>query len=252
MSRKNLGVQCRAFTTKILFEGKKAVGVEFKHKDKTVQALGSEIICCGGAINSPQLLQLSGVGDARHLEEVGIDVVGDLPGVGENLQDHLEVYVQYACRKPVSEYPALKWYNKLRVGYKWLFRRSGAAATNHFEAGGFIRTGEKDPYPNVQYHFFPLAIRYDGTMNDIGCGYQVHVGPDTSDSRGTVSIKSSDPSQKPSLVFNYLSTENDRRKWLELIRRTRNTINQPAFDEFNNGEVSPVSIKSCSLPTILC
>ncbi|MCP4752481.1 MAG: choline dehydrogenase, partial [Proteobacteria bacterium] len=237
--RPNLEVKCRAHTTKILFEGKKAVGVEYIKGGKTIQAKGGEIICCSGAINSPQLLQLSGVGNANDLGKFGIKVLHDLPGVGENLQDHLEVYVQYACKKPVSEYPSLKWYNKPWVGFKWLFLRSGAAATNHFEAGGFIRSNENDNYPNVQYHFLPVAIRYDGTTNDIGHGYQVHVGPNTSDARGSVKIKSADPKQKPRLVFNYLSTENDRREWLELIRCTRKIMNQSAFDEFNNGEVSP-------------
>ncbi|MBU2510725.1 choline dehydrogenase [bacterium] len=239
LGRSNLTLKCRAQITKILFEGKKAVGVEYVKGRKTHQAKAGEVICCAGAINSPQLLQLSGVGDANHLNNLGIKVVHDLPGVGENLQDHLEVYVQYACKKPVSEYPALKWYNKPLVGYKWLFHRSGAAATNHFEAGGFIRSSDRDKYPNVQYHFLPVAIRYDGTTNDIGHGYQVHVGPNTSDARGTIKIKSSDPFQKPEIKFNYLATENDRLEWLELIRITRDIMNQPAFDEFNGGEVSP-------------
>jgi choline dehydrogenase len=239
LDRSNLTLKCRAQTTRILFEGKKAVGVEYVSKRKTHQVKAGEVICCAGAINTPQLLQLSGVGEANHLQKLGIDVVQDLPGVGENLQDHLEVYVQYACKKPVSEYPALKWYNKPLVGYKWLFHRSGSAATNHFEAGGFIRTSDRDEYPNVQYHFLPVAIRYDGTTNDIGHGYQVHVGPNTSDARGTVKIKSTDPIQKPEIKFNYLFTEKDRLEWLELIRITRSIMNQPAFDEFNGGEVSP-------------
>lgn len=239
MKRPNLTVHCRAMTTKILFEGKKAVGVEYVKGGKTIKAMGGEVICCGGAFNSPQLLQLSGVGNASDLQKVGVNVVHDLPGVGANMQDHLEVYVQYACKKPVSEYPALQWYNKPSVAYKWLVHRSGPASTNHFEAGGFIRTSERDKYPNVQYHFLPLAIRYDGTTSGIGHGYQVHVGPNTSDARGTIKIKSTNPYEKPSLVFNYLSTENDRREWLELIRITRNIMNQPAFDEYNNGEISP-------------
>ena len=239
--RPNLDVKCLAFTTKILFDKKKAIGVEYVRKGKKQKALGGEIVCCGGAINSPQLLQLSGIGNADFLSNLGIEVVCDLPGVGENLQDHLEVYVQFACRKPVSEFSALKWYNRPLVGYKWLFHRSGPAATNHFEAGGFIRTGDKEKYPNGQYHFLPLAIRYDGTANNIGHGYQVHVGPNTSDTRGSVKIKSADPHIKPRLSFNYLSTEKDRREWLELIRCTRIIMNQPAFDEYNGGEISPGS-----------
>ncbi len=239
LGRSNLTLRCRAHTTKILFEGKKAVGVEYTKNRQIHKVKAGEVICCAGAINSPQLLQLSGVGEAEHLNKLGIEVVHDSPGVGENLQDHLEVYVQYACKKPVSEYPALKWYNKPLVGYKWLFHRTGAAATNHFEAGGFIRSSDRDKYPNVQYHFLPIAIRYDGTTNDIGHGYQVHVGPNTSDARGTVRVRSSDPTQKPEIRFNYLTTENDRLEWLELIRITRNIMNQPAFAEYNGGEVSP-------------
>jgi len=239
LKRSNIELKCRALTTKILFEGNKAIGVEYVKGGKTEKVLGGEIICCGGAINSPQLLQLSGIGNADDLRSLGIDVVNDLPGVGENLQDHLEVYVQYACKQPISEYPALKWYNKPLVGYKWLFHRSGPAATNHFEAGGFVRTNEGEKYPNVQYHFLPLAIRYDGSGSDVGHGYQVHVGPNTSDARGVVKLKSNDPRIKPSIRFNYLSTENDRREWLELVRCTRSIMSQTAFDEYNGGEISP-------------
>jgi choline dehydrogenase len=238
--RPNLTVRCRAFTEKILFEGKRAVGVQFtKGRGGRQKALANEVICCGGAINSPQLLQLSGVGNAAELEELGIQVVHDLPGVGENLQDHLEVYVQYACKKPVSEYPAMIWYNKPLVGYKWLFHRKGAAATNHFEAGGFVRTNEAAEYPNIQFHFLPVAVRYDGTSPAGGHGYQVHVGPNTSDARGTIKIKSKDPRQHPALRFNYLSTDQDRREWVEAIRCARKIMGQPAFDEFNGGEISP-------------
>ncbi len=238
--RPNLKVICRAHATRILFDGKKAVGVEYsKHKKKTFKAFGGEVICCGGAINSPQLLQLSGVGNAADLAGVGVDVVHDLPGVGENLQDHLEVYVQHACKQKVSMYPALKWYNKPMLGFQWLFQHKGAAASNHFEAGGFIRGNEDEAYPNIQFHFLPLAIRYDGSAPTEGHGYQVHVGPMTSDARGSIKIKSGDPFQHPGLTFNYLSTEKDRGEWLEAIRAARKIMNQPAFSEFNGGELSP-------------
>jgi choline dehydrogenase len=238
--RPNLTVVCRAFTEKILFEGKHAVGVEFaKGRGGRRKAFAGEVICCGGAINSPQLLQLSGVGNGAELEKLGIGVVHDLPGVGENLQDHLEVYVQYACKKPVSEYPAMIWYNKPKVGYQWLFHRRGAAATNHFEAGGFVRTNEEVEYPNIQFHFLPVAVRYDGSSPAGGHGYQVHVGPNTSDARGSIKIKSKDPRQHPALRFNYLSTDQDRREWVEAIRCARKIMSQPAFDEFNGGEISP-------------
>ncbi len=237
--RPNLDIICRALTTKILFEGKRAVGVEYIKQNRIHQVYGNEIICCSGAINSPQLLQLSGVGNASELEKLGIDVVHDLPGVGENLQDHLEVYIQHACTQPVSMAPALKWWNRPWIGFQWLFQRKGAAATNHFEAGGFIRSNEEVAYPNLMFHFLPLAIRYDGTAMGGGHGYQVHVGPMYSDAKGSVKIKSTDPMEYPSLIFNYLSTDQDRREWVEAVRHARHILTQPAFDKFNGGELSP-------------
>jgi choline dehydrogenase len=240
MDRPNLRVVTRAFVTRILFEGTRAIGVEFSTGGGASQrAYASDVICCGGAINSPQLLQLSGVGNAAELEALGIPVVHDLPGVGEHLQDHLEVYVQHACTQPVSEYPALKWYNKPWIGFQWLFFRKGPAATNHFEAGGFIRSNDDVDYPNIMFHFLPLAIRYDGTSPCDGHGYQVHVGPMYSDARGTVKLRSADPTVYPALRFNYLSTAQDRREWVEAIRCARQILNQPAFDAFNGGEISP-------------
>lgn len=242
-SRKNLEVVCRALTTRILFDSsagsKRAVGVEYERGGRLERVYAEEIILCGGAINSPQMLQLSGVGNAAELEALGIDVVANLKGVGENLQDHLEVYIQYACKRPVSMYPSLKWYRKPFIGYQWLFHRKGAAATNHFEGGGFIRSNEDVEYPNLQFHFLPLAIRYDGTSPSGGHGYQVHVGPMTSDARGHIKIRSTNPREYPALLFNYLSTEKDRREWVEAIRCARKILNQPAFDEFNGGELSP-------------
>ena len=244
--RPNLTVQCRTLTTKILFEGKnpesssRAVGVEFSRSPgRSEKVYAGEIICCGGAINSPQLLQLSGIGNADELKKLGIEIVQDLPGVGENMQDHLEVYIQYACKKPVSMAPALKWWNKPWIGYQWLFHRKGPAATNHFEAGGFIRSNEHEKYPNIMFHFLPLAIRYDGSSPGAGHGYQVHVGPMYSDAQGSVKIQSTDPRVYPKLRFNYLSTEQDRREWGEAVRCARNILNQPAFGEFNAGELSP-------------
>ncbi|KPV52591.1 choline dehydrogenase [Kouleothrix aurantiaca] len=240
INRPNLTVTTRAFTTRILFEGQRAVGVEYTvGRGPAQRAYAGDIICCGGAINSPQLLQLSGVGNAAELEALGIPVVHDLPGVGENLQDHLEVYVQHACTQPVSAYPALLWYNKPWIGFQWLFFRRGPAATNHFEAGGFIRGNEDVDYPNLMFHFLPLAIRYDGTVPQGGHGYQVHVGPMYSDARGTVKLKSTDPRQHPALRFNYLSTAQDHREWVEAIRCAREILRQPAFAEFDGGEFSP-------------
>ncbi|KAB8182409.1 choline dehydrogenase [Microbispora catharanthi] len=235
MNRPNLTVKTGAFVTKILFEGKRAVGVEFDGK----RVRAGEVVLCGGAINSPQLLQLSGVGDADHLKAHGVDVVHDLPGVGENLQDHLEVYIQYACKQPVSMQPAMKWRNRPMVGAQWLFLRKGPGATNHFEAGGFVRGNEDVDYPNLMFHFLPVAVRYDGSAPAGGHGYQVHIGPMYSDARGSVKIKSADPRVKPALRFNYLSTDQDRREWVEAVRVARDILNQPAMDGFNGGELSP-------------
>ncbi len=237
--RPNLKVKCRAFTRRILFENKRAVGVEFEQYGQLHKVYAKEVICCGGAFNSPQLLQVSGVGNARELENFGIPVIQDLPGVGENLQDHLEVYVQYRCKQPVSLQPALKWWRKPFIGYEWLFHRKGAAASNHFEAGGFIRSHEDVEYPNLQFHFLPLAVRYDGSSPAGGHGYQVHIGPNTSDARGSVKIRSKDPRVYPRLRFNYLSTPQDRREWVAAIRCARKILNQPAMEAFNGGEISP-------------
>jgi choline dehydrogenase len=240
LGRANLDVITRAFVTKILFSGQRATGVEFRRGNAAVrQASAGEIILCGGAINSPQLLQLSGVGDAGLLSSLGIDVLADLPGVGENLQDHLEVYVQFASKLPVSVAPALKWRNRPLVGARWLFLRSGPGATNHFEGGGFLRSNDEVAYPNLMFHFLPIAIRYDGSAPAGGHGYQVHIGPMYSDSRGSVTITSTDPAVHPALRFNYLSTPTDRREWVEAIRITRTILNQPAFAPYNAGELSP-------------
>jgi len=238
--RENLTIKLHSQATRILFEGKKAVGVEYIAKDGTRETVyGVEIISCGGAINSPQLLQLSGIGNADELKNLGIEPVTDLKGVGENLQDHLELYVQYACKKPVSMYPSLKWYRQPFIGANWLFFRKGAGATNHFEAGGFIRGNDEVDYPNLQFHFLPIAIRYDGSAPAEGHGFQLHVGPMNSDVRGHVKIKSDNPLEYPSILFNYLSTEKERKEWVEAIRRSREIISQPAFDELRGKELSP-------------
>ncbi len=239
MGRENLTVACRVLVTKIIFRGRTAVGVEFVRNARLQRIRAKEIILCGGAINSPQLLQLSGVGPRGLLGELGIDVVADLPGVGENLQDHLEVYVQYSSKLPVSVAPALKWRNRPMVGARWLFLRSGPGATNHFEGGGFARSNDDVAYPNLMFHFLPIAIRYDGSSPAGGHGYQVHIGPMYSDSRGSVRITSTDPEVHPALRFNYLSTPTDRQEWVEAIGVARKILNQPAFDDFNGGELSP-------------
>ncbi|GIH21863.1 choline dehydrogenase [Acrocarpospora phusangensis] len=233
--RKNLTVRTRALVTKVLFEGTRAVGVECDGES----VRGREIILCGGAINSPQLLQLSGVGNADELREAGVTPVHHLPGVGENLQDHLEVYIQHGCGQPVSMQPYLKYRHRPWIGAQWLFLRSGPGATNHFEAGGFVRSNDEVAYPNLMFHFLPLAVRYDGSAPAGGHGYQVHVGPMYSDARGSVKIRSNDPRRHPALRFNYLSTEQDRREWVEAVRVARSILEQPALKPFSTGEISP-------------
>ena len=236
MSRPNLEVRCKTFVNRIVFDGSRAVGVEL---DGGEVVRAGEVILCGGAINSPQLLQLSGVGSAYELEAIDISVVHDLPAVGENLQDHLEVYVQHASTQPVSVQPALKKWRRPEIGARWLFLRSGPGATNHFEAGGFVRSNDEVAYPNLMFHFLPLAVRYDGSQPTAKHGYQVHVGPMYSDVRGSLKITSSDPRTHPALRFNYLSTENDRREWIEAIHVARSILEQPAFAPYDGGEISP-------------
>ncbi|MGF0173339.1 choline dehydrogenase [Streptomyces sp. Marseille-Q5077] len=239
MDRPNLTVMTRTLVTRVLFEGNRAVGVECRRgRGPLKQVRAKEVILCGGAINSPQLLQLSGVGNAEELRALGVDVVHDLPGVGENMQDHLEVYVQYASKQPVSMQPYMAKWRAPFIGLQWLFRK-GPAATNHFEAGGFARSNEDVDYPNLMFHFLPVAVRYDGSSPSGGHGYQVHVGPMYSDAIGSVKIKSKDPNEHPALRFNYLSTEQDRREWVEAIRVARRILEQPALAPYNGGEISP-------------
>jgi choline dehydrogenase len=238
--RPNLKVETRAFVRNVVFEGRRAVGVVYDQGTWPAREVrGGEVILCGGAINTPQLLQLSGVGAASELEPLGVPVVADLPGVGENLQDHLEVYVQYACTQPVSMQPALQLWRRPWIGFQWLVFRRGPGATNHFEGGGFARSNGHMAYPNLMFHFLPLAIRYDGSGPKGGHGYQVHIGPMYSDARGTVKVRSRDPYQHPVLRFNYLSTDQDRREWVEAIHAARSILTQRAFDPYNGGEMSP-------------
>ncbi|HET7578835.1 MAG TPA: choline dehydrogenase, partial [Bacillales bacterium] len=239
MRRKNLTVKTRAFVTGIDFNGTRANGLTYKRNGKIHHVNAGEVILSGGAINTPQLLQLSGVGDAEHLRKLGIKPVVDLPGVGENLQDHLEVYIQHSCPLPVSEQPNLSKLRMPWIGLQWLFGRKGPAATNHFEGGGFVRSNEDCAYPNLMYHFLPVAVRYDGQKADTAHGFQVHVGPMYSDARGKLQIRSTNPAEHPSMVFNYLSTEQDRREWVEAVRITREILSQPAMSRYNSGEISP-------------
>ena len=244
LKRKNLTLWPETLARKVLFEQgtdkPRATGLEVKRNGQvhTLRAR-KEVILCGGAINSPQLLQLSGVGNAEHLQALGIPVVADRKGVGENLQDHLETYVQYACKEPITLYSATSPLAKLKIGIEWLLFGTGLGGTNHFESGGFIRSEAGVKHPDLQYHFLPMAVRYDGSAPTAGHGFQAHVGPMRPTSRGHVRIRSSNPEEAPLIRFNYLSTEQDRKEFRAAIRLTREVFMQKAFDRFRGEELAP-------------
>ncbi|MEK0267970.1 choline dehydrogenase [Stenotrophomonas rhizophila] len=240
--REGLEIVVHATTDRILFAGKRAVGVRYlagSSAEPIDAHARREVLLCAGAIASPQILQRSGVGAPALLAALGVPLVHDLPGVGENLQDHLEVYMQYACKKPVSLYPALQWWNQPAIGAEWLFAGTGIGASNQFEAGGFIRTREEFDWPNIQYHFLPVAINYNGTNAVKEHGFQAHVGSMRTPSRGHVHAKSLDPREHPSILFNYQSTDQDWQEFRDALRITREIIAQPALDEFRGREISP-------------
>lgn len=239
-SRKNLTIVTHALTDKILFDGKRAVGVAyFKGESEQTAKARREVLLCAGAIASPQILQRSGVGPKDLLQRLDIPVVHDLPGVGENLQDHLEMYLQYACKEPVSLYPALQWFNQPKIGAEWLFNGTGIGASNQFEAGGFIRSRDEFAWPNIQYHFLPVAINYNGSNAVKEHGFQAHVGSMRSLSRGRVQVRSKDAREHPSILFNYMSTEQDWQEFRDAIRITREIMAQPALDKYRGREISP-------------
>jgi len=240
MHRPNLSVELRALTRRVLFEGKRAVGIEYEQNGRTHRVKATrEVILSSGSINSPQLLQLSGVGNARELQALGIDVVHDLPGVGENLQDHLEVFVQQECSQPISLLPALLPMGKLKVGMQWFFNRTGLGATNHMDVGGFIRSRAGIDHPDVQFHFLPMAMTYDAFKITKIHGYQAMVDVLRPLSRGHVKIKSSDPRQAPKILFNYLQEEEDVRVLRDGTRLTREIFAQDAFKPYRVGELWP-------------
>ncbi|EMO4461216.1 TPA: choline dehydrogenase [Pseudomonas aeruginosa] len=246
--RPNLTIVTHALSERILFSGKRAIGVSYLvgNGDNPVTAHARrEVLVCSGAIASPQLLQRSGVGPAALLRDLDIPVVHDLPGVGANLQDHLELYLQYACKQPVSIYPATKWWNQPAIGAQWLFLGKGLGASNQFEAGGFIRTREAFEWPNIQFHFLPVAINYNGSKGVQEHGFQAHMGSMRSPSRGRIHLKSRDPRQHPSILFNYMSHEQDWQEFRDGIRLTREIMNQPALDPYRGRELSPgVNVQS--------
>ncbi|MGF1762174.1 choline dehydrogenase [Aliivibrio kagoshimensis] len=242
MKRKNLTVKKRVITRKVLLKNRKAVGVEIELRGKVHNVYANtEVLLSAGSIGSPQLLQLSGIGPKAVLEQANITVQHDLPGVGENLQDHLEVYFQYTCHQPITLNSKLDLISKGMIGTRWIVRKDGLGATNHFESCAFIRSRAGLKWPNIQYHFLPAAMRYDGQVAFDGHGFQVHVGPNKPESRGRIWITSSDPHQKPNIEFNYISTEQDKQDWRDCIRLTREILSQPAMDNFRGKEIQPGS-----------
>ena len=238
--RPNLSIVTHALTDRILFAGKRAVGVKWLHHGNAQQAHARrEVLLCSGAIASPQILQRSGVGPADLLRGLDIPVVHHLPGVGANLQDHLEMYIQYECTQPVSLAPALKLHNQAKIGAEWLFFGTGIGASNEFEAGGFIRSHEDFDWPNLQYHFLPIAVNYNGSNPIKVHSFQAHVGSMRSPSRGRIHVTSKDPRQHPSILFNYMSHEQDWREFRAGIRITREIFQQRALSPYLGREISP-------------
>jgi len=240
MARPNLRVLTHALATRIVFEGRRAVGVEYTHGGATHRVRADrEVILSGGPINSPQLLKLSGVGPSDELRTRGIPVIHELPGVGENLQDHLEFYFQVASKEPITLYSSINLWSRALIGARWLLRKDGLGASNHFETCGFIRSRAGVPYPDIQYHFLPMAVAYDGSTLAQEHGFQAHVGPMRSKSRGWVRLASTNPLDKPHILFNYLSEPDDWTEMRACVRLTREIFAQPAFGRYRGREIQP-------------
>ena len=240
MERTNLTVRTHALATRILFDGRRAIGVRYRRGEELREVLvRREVLLCAGPVNSPQLLKLSGVGPRAELAQHGINLVHELPGVGENLQDHLEFYFQVASRLPVTLYSQMNPWSKALIGLRWLLRHDGLGVSNHFETGGFIRSRAGMRYPDIQFHFLPMAVSYDGSSLAREHGFQAHVGPMRSQSKGWVRLKSADPMEKPRVFFNYMSQPED---WVEMracVRLTREIFAQPAFARYRGREIQP-------------
>jgi choline dehydrogenase len=240
MRRRNLAVRTHSLATRVLFEDRRAVGVTYRRGNEAhVVRARREVIVSAGPIQSPKLLKLSGVGPAQELAQHGIGVIHDLPGVGENLQDHLEFYFQMACTQPVTLYSQTTAFRKALIGVRWLLTKDGLGASNHFETGGFIRSRAGVRYPNIQYHFLPMAVSYDGSSLAQEHGFQAHVGPMRSQSKGWVRLASADPNEKPKVFFDYLSRPEDWEEMRACVRLTREIFAQPAFAPYRGREIQP-------------
>ncbi|AUL75095.1 choline dehydrogenase [Pseudoalteromonas sp. 13-15] len=239
-SRSNLTVITGALAQKVILDGKKATGIEYKVNGNVQTAhAAKEVVLSAGPIGSPHILQLSGIGDKDILEKAGVEVKHHLPGVGQNLQDHLEFYFQYKCKQPITLNGKLGLISKGLIGAKWLLTRKGLGATNHFESCAFIRSKPGVEWPDIQYHFLPAAMRYDGRSAFAGHGFQVHVGHNKPKSRGSVTIQSANPEQPPQILFNYLQHKDDIEGFRACVRLTRDIIEQSAFDDYRDEEIQP-------------
>lgn len=239
LGRKNVSL-VKGFARRVIIENQRAIGVEIEaHKQIQVVKARREVIVAASSINSPKILMLSGIGPAEHLRENGIAVVADRPGVGRNLQDHMELYIQQESTKPITLNSVLNPFSKALIGAQWLFFRTGLGATNHFEAAAFVRSRAGVDYPDIQYHFIPAAVRYDGKAAAKSHGFQAHVGPMRSKSRGSVTLRSPDPQSKPVIRFNYMSHPDDWTEFRHCIRLTREIFGQSAFDAYRGKEISP-------------
>jgi len=240
MARDNLTVVTHALVHKVLLEGKTAVGIRYERKGQLIDVKADkEVVLSAGPVGSPHILQLSGIGAKDVLEKAGIEALHELPGVGENLQDHLEFYFQFKCKQPISLNGELDWWSKLKIGVRWILTKKGLGSTNHFESCGFIRSKAGVEWPDLQYHFLPAAMRYDGKEAFAGHGFQVHIGHNKPKSRGSVKVVSGDAKAHPEIRFNYLQHEDDREGFRDCVRLTREIINQPALDDFRGEEIQP-------------
>ena len=240
MARGNVELRQAVMVDCLIFEGKRCIGVRYQKGRETIEVYAKKaVILSAGAIGSPAILQRSGIGPKDVLKKAGVAVRADRQGVGANLQDHLEVYFQIACKKPITLYKHLGLLAKAWIGFKWLFFKKGLGASNQFESLGFIRSDKNISYPDIQYHFLPVAIRYDGKAPAEGHGFQLHVGPMRSKSRGHVHIKSTDPTAAPEIRFNYLSHPDDMPEFRKALRLTREILAQPAFDDYRGHEIQP-------------
>jgi len=240
LNRSNLVLRSDTTVEAVQFDGKTATGVLVNRQGQheTIRA-NAEVILSAGSIGTPTLLQRSGIGAADTLQNLSINVVHDLPGVGENLQDHLEIYFQYRCKQPITLNSRLDWLSKLLIGSRWMLNQSGLGATNHFESCAFIRSSAGVRWPDIQFHFLPAAMRYDGTAAFDGHGYQVHVGTNKPSSRGNVRATGPNAADEPNVCFNYISTEKDRDDWRACLKLTREILVQPAFDPYRGDEIQP-------------